>query len=399
MIPAWYAVEAKSGQLRQKAMRQQLDADAENRGAVAAILVTGLTEAGVRRCRALRCRGRVGSIAARMAYTFQTRKSLVYAFHLLHWLRHVNCGCLASSFVTQDHRTESERDVLERVRALMFEFSGAERRVAELVLHDPDGVLSMSAARLALASGSSVGTVVRFCRSMGLDGFQTFKRQLTSARLGLVRTEILGVTEPINRPDDVLHRTLTNLSRAIASVDVGLIERAGLAIKGADRIHICGAGPSLRITTAFGGLLSRSGFHCSYPDDSETQAAIAGQLSPRDICFAVSHSGTTPATLHSAELASAVGTPLVVLTSFSGSPLARLGDLTIVAGAPEDPYRNADTASRTVHLAIVQAMTSVITDGPPPPWPGPVTAETSSSLSPPQGPAGTVARDPVRAIP
>lgn len=265
--------------------------------------------------------------------------------------------------------------MLERVRALMFEFSGAEQRVAELVLHDPDGVLSMSAARLAQASGSSVGTVVRFCRSIGLDGFQTFKRQLTSARLGLLRTEILGATEPINPPDDVLHRTLTNLSRAIAGVDVELIERAGLAMKAAVRIHICGSGPSLRITTAFGGVLSRSGFHCSYPDDSETQAAIAGQLTPHDICFAVSHSGTTAATLHSAELASAAGTPLVVLTSFSGSPLARLGDLTIVAGAPEDPYRNADTASRTVHLAIVQAMTSVITDGPPLPWPGPVPAE------------------------
>lgn len=259
----------------------------------------------------------------------------------------------------------------------MFEFSGAERRVAELVLHDPDGVLSMSAARLALASGSSVGTVVRFCRSLGLDGFQTFKQQLTSVRLGLVRTEILGTTEPINAPDDVLHRTLTNLSRAIASVDVHLIERAGLAIKAAERIHICGSGPSLRITTAFGGLLSRSGFNCSYPDDSDTQAAIAGQLTPRDICFAVSHSGTTASTRHSAELAAANGTPLVVLTSFSGSPLAKLGDITIVAGAPEDPFRNADTASRTVHLAIVQAMTSVITEGPPPPWPGSAPAGTT----------------------
>ena len=264
----------------------------------------------------------------------------------------------------------------------MFELSAAERRVAELVLHDPDGVLSMSAARLALASGSSVGTVVRFCRTLGLDGFQTFKHRLTATRLGLLRTEILGATEPVNAPDDVLHRTLNNLSRAIASVDVRLIERAGLAIKAADRIHICGSGPSLRITTAFGGLLGRAGFNCSYPDDADTQAAIAGQLTPRDICFAVSHSGTTAATLHPAQLAVAAGTPLVVLTSFSGSPLAKLGDLTIVAGAPEDPYRNADTASRTVHLAIIQAMTSVIAAGPAPPWPEPAAAQPTQPSSP-----------------
>ncbi|GAA5018613.1 SIS domain-containing protein [Actinopolymorpha pittospori] len=273
--------------------------------------------------------------------------------------------------MTQDYRTPNcstevaDPDVLERVRSLMFEFSGAERRVADLVLRDPDGVLSMSAARLALASASSVGTVIRFCHSIGLEGFQAFKLQLTSLRLGSQRPDIIG-KRPVNAPDDVLQRTLTNLGRAIASMDVELIERVGLAIRQAERVHLCGSGPSLRITTAFGGLLSRSGFHCSYPDDSDTQTAIAARLTARDVCVAVSHSGTTAATLHAAELASQAGARLVVLTSFSGSPLAELGDMTLVAGAPGDPYRSADTASRTVHLALVQAITSVAADPPNP---------------------------------
>jgi DNA-binding MurR/RpiR family transcriptional regulator len=336
-----------------------------------------------------------------MAHPFQTPKVTGIYVPFTELATPWQLWLLSVWVVTQEQRTEDhERDVLELVRAQKFEFSAAERRVAELVLHDPDGVLSMSAARLALASGSSVGTVVRFCRTLGLDGFQTFKHQLTATRLGLVRTEILGATEPINPPDDVLHRTLTNLSRAIASVDVRLIERAGLAIKRADRVHICGSGPSLRITTAFGGLLGRAGLNCSYPDDTDTQAAIAGQLTLRDICFAVSHSGTTSSTLHPAQLAVAAGAPLVVLTSFSGSPLAKLGDLTIVAGAPEDPYRNADTASRTVHLAIVQAMASVIADAPAPPRPGtaplgPVTSSSQSQLVSQASVVSRSATDPI----
>jgi len=268
--------------------------------------------------------------------------------------------------VTQTQKVDAAaRDVLERARAMMFEFSGAERRVAETVLRDPESVLAMGAARLAFVSASSVGTVVRFCHSLGTGGFQDFKIQLATA-LGASApsSRIIALPKPKDAAADVLRRTLTSLSRAVDALDSSVVERAGSVLGTADRIHIFGSGPSLLIPASLGAWLSRAGFHCSYPADFDTQAAISARLTERDVCVAVSHSGTTDLTLRAARLAADAGAAVVGLTSFSGSPLAELADVALVAGAPADPYRTADMASRTVHLAVVQAMIAGLVDHP-----------------------------------
>lgn len=225
------------------------------------------------------------------------------------------------------------------------------------MLADPERALGFSAGRLAQHSGTSVGSVVRFCHAVGFPGYQDFKDRLgAEARRG--GFDVAAVTAQGARlgvAGQVLAHTLVGLDRTLTSLDLSSIRRTADVLREARRILIPAAGPSQPVAMAFGMWLSWSGYAVSHPTDHHTQQAIAQRLRPGDVCFAVSHSGTTEHTLESVRIARQQGAATLALTSFSHAPLAELCDIAIVAGAGADPYRTADMASRPVHHAVLEA--------------------------------------------
>ncbi|WP_024793013.1 MurR/RpiR family transcriptional regulator [Tomitella biformata] len=88
--------------------------------------------------------------------------------------------------------------LLEEKRMRSADRSAAEQRVARFVLASPDRVMEISVSDLAVASETSVGTVVRFCQRLGLRGYQDLKLKLArevSAASTLLPKEAL-LTDP-----------------------------------------------------------------------------------------------------------------------------------------------------------------------------------------------------------
>ena len=54
----------------------------------------------------------------------------------------------------------------------------SEAKVADFVLAKPNDVIAMRIVDLAAETAVSEPTVIRFCRAIGFDGFQSFKLQL-----------------------------------------------------------------------------------------------------------------------------------------------------------------------------------------------------------------------------
>lgn len=71
-------------------------------------------------------------------------------------------------------------DILARISAALPGLNASERRVGEVVCGDPDLVVHGSVQRVARRAGVSDPTVLRFCRSLGFEGY-------TDLRLSLVR--------------------------------------------------------------------------------------------------------------------------------------------------------------------------------------------------------------------
>jgi DNA-binding MurR/RpiR family transcriptional regulator len=81
--------------------------------------------------------------------------------------------------------------ILVTIRSLMPNLAPVERRVAQAVLDDPQGVAWRSISELARACGTSATSVVRFCRSIGVRGYPDLRLALAGA---VARDDATAVT-------------------------------------------------------------------------------------------------------------------------------------------------------------------------------------------------------------
>ena len=72
-------------------------------------------------------------------------------------------------------------ELLRRIASAQVDLTPAEAKVAALVLAEPSWVLGQSLMQVAARAGVSEPTVIRFCRSIGLDGFQSFRLRLAQS--------------------------------------------------------------------------------------------------------------------------------------------------------------------------------------------------------------------------
>lgn len=84
-------------------------------------------------------------------------------------------------------------NALGRIRALLDTLAPGARRIADYVLDRPDDVLKMSVTELSEATQASEGSVINFCQRLGLSGFQQLK---------------LSLAQEIVRPVQFIHEDL-----------------------------------------------------------------------------------------------------------------------------------------------------------------------------------------------
>lgn len=243
--------------------------------------------------------------------------------------------------------------VLERVRASGGGLSAAGQRIAEVVRADPTAVIGMSVSDLAGESGTSVGSVVRFCQELGLRGFQELKLRLA----GEVSAAAGGVEQDSQAlPARVLLETAASLHQAATAIDQTAFERATDLLAGARRVLVAGVGTSAPVAGDAAYRLTLAGVATTWVSDVHGQHVCAAMLTPGDVCLTISHTGQTQESLAITASAREAGAATIGLSSFSRSPLAQVCDVHLVAGSAETGFRVEAMTSRFVHLAVVDAL-------------------------------------------
>ena len=85
-----------------------------------------------------------------------------------------------ADFGGADHATEAP-DVLRTIRAGLVPLSEGQKRIAELILDQPQWALTSNVEDIAQAAQVSAPTIVRFCRAVGCEGLKDFKLKLAAA--------------------------------------------------------------------------------------------------------------------------------------------------------------------------------------------------------------------------
>lgn len=251
----------------------------------------------------------------------------------------------------------------ERIAAVLDRLSPAERKVAEIVAADPAAIMAATVASLARQAAVSEPTVVRFCRSLGLDGFADLRMALARAEgaqaesggQARIHRRIARGTPIPQAAIAVFDTAIAALAETRAALDTAVIERAALALVRAERVEIWGFGASAAVAGDLAHKLFRVCRGVVARADPHMQAMAAATLDGDAVALCLSHTGQSRDLVEAASVAAAAGATIIAITR-PGTPLAAAATLVLPCMVEEDTALHTPMVSRLAHLVLGDAL-------------------------------------------
>lgn len=235
-----------------------------------------------------------------------------------------------------------------------------EKRIADAVLEAPEEAVKLTAKELAARCGTVPSAVIRFCKSVGAQGFSEFKLRL-SAELGSKTgsANLLPIGEN-DSPREVFGKVFASgvrtLEDTLAMIDYSQAEQIVGLLRQAKRIVFFGVGTSSVIAVDAQYRFAQLGLATAACTDILFMNVTAANLGPGEVAVGISHSGSTRATVDALRRAKKAGAATVAITSFCQSCLARESDLRIIAFSDDKNYPVEAVSARIAHMCILDAL-------------------------------------------
>ncbi|MGH3742411.1 MAG: MurR/RpiR family transcriptional regulator, partial [Micromonosporaceae bacterium] len=157
--------------------------------------------------------------------------------------------------------------LIVQISGLLPSLSPAEQRVARQVMADPAQAARRTITELATEAGTSEATVIRFCRSVGLEGYPQLRIRLAAEaarRSEPPDARVVGGDIPPGADIAQIIATIAfNDSRAVEEtaeqLDAAVCEKVVALLARAGRIDVFGVGASGFVASDFQQKLHRIG--------------------------------------------------------------------------------------------------------------------------------------------
>ncbi|WP_110685406.1 transcriptional regulator HexR [Salinicola aestuarinus] len=257
----------------------------------------------------------------------------------------------------------ANHDLIARIRSRLDELNRSERKVAEVILKDPNTAIGMSIATLAQAATVSEPTVNRFCRNFDTKGYPDFKIQLAQSLAGGTPY----VSRNVERDDDagaytdkIIGATIAALDEARRTLDAKRIERIVDHLSQARQISFFALGASAPVAFDAQNKFFRFNLPVTAHSDVLMQRMTAAAAHTGDVIVVVSYTGRTRDLVEAAGLARDSGALVIGLTR-EGSPLAKVCSEVLAVDLPEDTEVYMPMSSRMIHMALIDVLATGVT--------------------------------------
>lgn len=250
-------------------------------------------------------------------------------------------------------------NALGRIRVAQQGMAKSAQRIALFILEQPETVVGMSVTELSDATGVSEGSVINFCRNIGLSGFQQLKLSLAQE----IVQPVQFIHEDLDRADDtetvcrkVFHSGIQALRDSLSVLEPDAVAQAVSAIRAAKRVEIYGIGSSAPIAEDAQYRMLRIGLDVRAVTDSHVQAISASRCDGDVATITISHSGATHETVTATRLAKEAGARTIVVTNYARSPIQAYADVILFTMARETRFRTEAMTSRIAQLCVIDAL-------------------------------------------
>jgi len=229
-------------------------------------------------------------------------------------------------------RTSEHGSLEDRIASALPQISRSQKRLARFILDDGLFVAFASAATLGQKAGVSAATVVRFCQTLGYDGYPGLQ---AAVRAGL--PTYLHKVQQMEKRGGILAKKSTvarafeldaqNLKRTADSLDQSRFKAAVTAIGKARDILVVGAGLSSAPTLYLAHSLKVMGLNVRHTLSGGIPLALELiALKSTSVLVAVSVWRYVAETVLAMEHAERVGATRIAITDSLVSPIAQRAD-------------------------------------------------------------------------
>lgn len=248
------------------------------------------------------------------------------------------------------------------IQLLYNQFTKTEKKIANFILKNSKQVLFMSITDLAEACGVAEASVHRFCRTIGVKGYQEFKMKLS---LSMPGDETAPVKEDSNRlkvdslqytVDKTFETHISALKETHTLINLEDLAKTIQMMEKAKHIYFFGIGDSLLTALEARNKFLRITPKIRCVEDPHMQAMTASMVTKEDLIFFISYSGSTKDNVYVAEIAKDVGAKIVAITRFIKSPLTTYADIILLCGSNEGPLEGGSMGAKLSQLYIIDVL-------------------------------------------
>ncbi|MFT4416058.1 MurR/RpiR family transcriptional regulator [Fredinandcohnia humi] len=259
---------------------------------------------------------------------------------------------------------KTELDSLSVQTLIQSNYGGlsiTEKRIADLILHSPEKIIYNTVTLISEELEIAQSTVTRFCRSIGLRGFQDLKIRLAQ---DLERKESSYENEEdLSFPQKFAQICSNSVRDASLSLDENSIKQAVELIASANKIAIFGVGESGPMALLLKIKLMGLGLTVDAQMDSHLQSISAAHLNQNDIAIGISQQGSTRDIVKILDSVQQTGARTICITGHGKSPITEVSDIALVCvNRKLTNIKEVESfKSKTSILYVIELLTVILT--------------------------------------
>lgn len=254
-------------------------------------------------------------------------------------------------------------NILEKITAQYHSLTRSSQRLADYILANAHDAQYMSISGLADNSGVSEASITRFCRSLGLSGYNSLK-------LALAKTDyVTDLGESSHTPDtitskdsysSIFHKlyeaNILSLNETMELLNEKDISKAVDLISDAERVFCLGHGGSMVMAMEAWARFSTATSRFVHIEDSHMQVMQLALATERDVILFFSYSGSTKDMEDIMQIAKERHISVILVTHFPNSRAAGYADVVLLCGYNESPLQSGSVAAKLGQLFIIECL-------------------------------------------
>ncbi len=255
------------------------------------------------------------------------------------------------------------QSILDTMTERYHSLTSAGKKLANYLLSNAGEAQYLSITSLAEQCGVSEASITRFCRTLGLSGYNELKLALAKTfrtnEFGDLpeKPEAIAADDPFDTTCKKLYASyMSALNETADALDEEAFIRAADLLFAARNVYCFGQGSSMVMASEAYTRFSTITPKFVAVANSHSQMITASLCTKEDVILLFSYSGSTREGLEVLQKAYEHKVPVILVTHFSNSPAAQYAKEILVCGYNENPLQAGSVSTKISQLYIIDCL-------------------------------------------